>query len=627
MRYAKQKNITRRHFQIGQMDGIDRSSFADEKTLYDAYNLTSDGKPHWKTRPPRGRWHLLNEEQNETNSGVFVLNDPISGACSLEEGLCWTAGTKIYIGGKPLSDVTLQEGDRKQLLPIGKDLFVVPDGVLLHKDTQGVWQKRAAAAHVIINGPMFHMGGCDTNGVKRRLAVVGTSEPAVPYDSYQWVDTSVSPAVLKDKNEAGEWVQLEQDGWFFIFTGLHEKFHVGDYVDITAPGQFYMHNARVFKTEHNAIMVRGDIFADTSEGEGLHIQRRFPVIDHAVVCGNRIWGCRYGENIDGEFVNEIFCSALGDPLTWSRYGTGADDCYCASVGTPGAFTGAAVLYDDIVFFKENSVFCVSGKQPSDFRIAHNEGRGVRAGCERSIARLGSSVVYCGTDGVYRTNGIYTVRLCDGFPPTALENAVGGCIGEKYYLAAHRQNGEKCMFVFTAGRDTYHCEDNAIDVQYFVTQRNSLYMLCIPSTTQIAGISLYWMMICVSDWNAPDKYTNCLLTEGTQESDYGYARETDLRWYALTNELDCGTQATKCIREVAVRFELGESSLFGVELRTDRGECRQLGRFTGMGLRRRILHVSALPCETVQLYFYGHGECTIRDVEIIFENAKGEISRV
>ncbi len=499
MRYAKQKNIARQHFQIGTMDGIDRSSFADERTLQDAHNLTSDGKPYWKTRPPRGRWHLLNEEQDETNSGVFVLNDPISGACSLEEGLCWTTGSKIYIGGKPLDGIALRNSARKQLLPIGRDLFILPDGVLLHKDEQGIWQKQEA-------------------------------EPQV-------------------------------------------------------------------------------------------------VVDHAVVCGNRIWGCRYGENADGEFVNEIFCSALGDPLTWNRYGTGADDCYCASVGAPGAFTGAAVLYDDVIFFKENSVFCVSGTQPSDFRVTHNEGRGVRAGCERSIARLGSSVVYCGTDGVYRTNGSYTVRLCDGFPPTALENAVGGVSGEKYYLAAHDQNAEKCMFVFTAGRDTYHCEDNAINVQYLIPQRNSLYMLCIPNITQIVGISLYWMMICVADWNAPDKYTNCLLMEGSQESDYGYAPETDIQWYALTNELDCATPDTKCIREVAVRFELGDSALLCVELRTDRGEIKQLGRFTGKGLRRRILHVSALPCEAVQLYFYGHGACTIRNVEIIFENAKGEESRV
>ncbi len=627
MRYAKQKKIARQHFQIGTMDGIDRSSFADEHTLQDAHNLTSDGKPYWKTRPPRGRWHLLNEEQDETNSGVFVLNDPISGACSLEEGLCWTAGTKIYIGGKQIEEVTLQESDRKQLLALGRDLFIVPDGVLLHKEEDGYWTTTKAESRFSTEGTRFHFGGCDENGQTRGVAKAGNTTPDASNEMYDWIDTSVSPAVLKSMNENRTWVSIQNYGWYLSMPDVHEKFNVGDFVNITIPGQVFMRNACIFYKETDLICMTGEVYADQGAGSGVRIVRPFPVIDHAVVCGNRVWGCRFGENEDGEHINEIFCSALGDPLTWNRYGTGADDCYCASVGAPGAFTGAAVLYDDVVFFKENSVFCVSGKQPSDFRIAHNEGRGVRAGCERSIARLGSSVVYCGTDGVYRTNGSYTVRLCDGFPPTALENAVGGVIGEKYYLAAHDQNAEKCMFVFTAGRDTYHCEDNAINVQYLIPQRNSLYMLCIPNITQIVGISLYWMMICVADWNAPDKYTNCLLTEGSQESDYGYAPETDIQWYALTNELDCATPDTKCIREVAVRFELGDSALLCVELRTDRGEIKQLGRFTGKGLRRRILHVSALPCEAVQLYFYGHGACTIRNVEIIFENAKGEESRV
>ena len=71
------------------------------------------------------------------------------------------------------------------------------------------------------------------------------------------------------------------------------------------------------------------------------------------------------------------------------------------------------------------------------------------------------------------------------------------------------------------------------------------------------------------------------------------------------------------------FELDESALFCAELRTDKGERKSLGRFTGKGLRRRTLHVNAMPCESVQLYFYGHGGCVIRDVEIIYENMKGD----
>lgn len=628
MRYAKLKKLPRRSWQLPVMDGIDNSSYAGPGTLQQAYNLSGDGRPFWKTRPTRGRWHCVNQEQNEENSGMFALNDPISGACTLEEGLCWTAGKKIYIGGRHVQEIELTDTPKKQLLPMGRDLFVVPDGVFLHRDEQGVWTKKSADPHFVAEGDMFLMGGSDKEGIQKRYAVAGR-EPEDRYmNIYDWIDTSVSPAVIRRYNTTDDvWNDVEYYGWFVVYPGLHEEFRVGDIVNITAPGKFSLLNAQVYKVDVNMIYVTGDIYDNTDEGSGMHIQRFFPAIDHAAVCGNRVWGCRYGENTSGEFVNEIFCSALGDPLTWNRYGTGADDCYCVSLGAPGVFTGAAVLYDDVLFFKENTVFCVSGTEPADFRVACNEGKGVRNGCESSIARLGSNIVYCGTDGVYRTNGVYTLRLCNGLQPIALENAAGGVIGEKYYLAAQTQDGEDCMYVFTAGQDAYHREDNACKVQYFVPQRNSLYMLCQPMTLEAVGISVYFMMIMITDYNAPGKYTNCLMTEGKLESDYGYADETELRWYALTNALDCGTNDTKCIREVNVRFDLAEASLLCIDLRTDRGESRTLGRFTGQGIRSRTLHVNMLPCEEFQLYFYGNGSCSVRDVEIVYECAKGEMSRV
>ena len=134
MRYAKQTDVHRLSYRLESMDGIDRSSFATDSELQDALNLTSDGRPFWKTRPPRGRWHRLSEIENDTNSGLFVFNRPVSGACTLADGLCWTTGEHIYIGGKKIEEVTLTETERKQLLPMGRDLFIVPDGVFLHKN-------------------------------------------------------------------------------------------------------------------------------------------------------------------------------------------------------------------------------------------------------------------------------------------------------------------------------------------------------------------------------------------------------------------------------------------------------------------------------------------------------------
>ncbi len=627
MRYAKQTDVHRLSYRLESMDGIDRSSFATDSELQDALNLTSDGRPFWKTRPPRGRWHRLSEIENDTNSGLFVFNRPISGACTLADGLCWTTGEHIYIGGKKIEEVTLTETERKQLLPMGRDLFIVPDGVFLHKNEDGVWAQKYANERAVVFADGLRYGSCLADATDQKTCIASASAPESPADEQDWLDTSVSPAVLKAYSEADGWTAFEPDAWFFEIRYLQNTYKIGDVVDIRVAGQIRIRGAVITSVSDRQVVVQGTVVPDYEPGNAAEIGKSFPVIDHAVVCGNRVWGCRYGENQYGEFVNEIFCSALGDPLTWYRYGTGADDSYCASLGITGDFTGAGVLYDDVVFFKENAVITVSGTEPATYRVTSNEGKGVRKGCEKSIARLGSALVYCGVDGVYRTNGVHTLRLCDGLLPVALENAVGGVIGEKYYLAAHTTEGEKQMYVFTAGRNTYHREDNNYDVQFFVPQRNCLYMICMPTVTAVAGVELHWIVLMLTDCNAPGKSTNCLLEEGRTEADYGYAAETDMRWFALTQDIDCGTDRTKILREINVRFALGENAVVNMELRTDRGEVRKLASFTGAGIRRRTIHVRCKPCEVFRLYFSGFGECTIRETEIVYEIAKGEESHV
>ena len=184
-----------------------------------------------------------------------------------------------------------------------------------------------------------------------------------------------------------------------------------------------------------------------------------------------------------------------------------------------------------------------------------------------------------------------------------------------------------MYVFTAGRSTYHREDNNYDVQFFIPQRNCLYMICMPTVTAVAGVKLHWIVLMLTDCNAPGKSTTCLLEEGKTQADYGYAAETDMRWFALTQDIDCGTDRTKILREVNVRFALGENAVVSMELRTDRGEVRKLASFTGAGIRRRTMHVRCKPCEDFRLYFSGFGECAIREAEIVYEIAKGEESHV
>ena len=59
-----------------------------------------------------------------------------------------------------------------------------------------------------------------------------------------------------------------------------------------------------------------------------------------IECGNRLWGCKYGL-VDGETVNEIYASKLGDFKNWNCFAGLSTDSYAAARGSDGPFTGAA----------------------------------------------------------------------------------------------------------------------------------------------------------------------------------------------------------------------------------------------------------------------------------------------
>ena len=129
--------------------------------------------------------------------------------------------------------------------------------------------------------------------------------------------------------------------------------------------------------------------------QSVSIDRTVPDLDFICESNNRLWGCKYGiEN--GQVVNEIRASKLGDFRNWSCFMGISTDSYAASIGTDGAFTGAISQRGYPVFFKENAIHRVSGSSPSSFSIQTTNARGVQTGSWRR-AGTGS----CFTTGICR----------------------------------------------------------------------------------------------------------------------------------------------------------------------------------------------------------------------------------
>ena len=74
-------------------------------------------------------------------------------------------------------------------------------------------------------------------------------------------------------------------------------------------------------------------------------------------CGACAAACHEGAigMVDGKAVNELYCCALGDFKNWNRFLGISTDAWAASVGSDGAWTGAANYLGYPTFFKEHVI--------------------------------------------------------------------------------------------------------------------------------------------------------------------------------------------------------------------------------------------------------------------------------
>lgn len=191
----------------------------------------------------------------------------------------------------------------------------------------------------------------------------------------------------------------------------------------------------------------------------MQVERRAPVMDYIVEHKNRIWGCRYGENDKGQFVNEIYASALGDPLNWFRFEGTAADSYMMSVGTGGPFTGATATEDYVIFFKEDRCYLISGDEPANFRRREVPGPGVQAGSARSAVQSGGFVYYKSLSGVMRLSPYnYPTLISSALGDDVWTDAIGGTDDKKYYLSMVNPDGVRELYAFDFSTGQWTQED-------------------------------------------------------------------------------------------------------------------------------------------------------------------------
>ncbi|MBQ8836447.1 MAG: hypothetical protein IJ002_03160 [Clostridia bacterium] len=337
------------------------------------------------------------------------------------------------------------------------------------------------------------------------------------------------------------------------------------------------------KYDTDWVVIPGSLFmCDRASITGtMTLDFSLPLMDMVFESGNRLWGCRYGKNIDGKFVNEIYASELGNFRSFYSFRGISTDSYAVSLGSDGAFTGAVSFQGKPMFFKNNCCHTIYGAYPSSYQLVNNGDVGVAAGSGKSLCVIGGVLYYHGRDGVYRYSGAGSEMISGALGKGNFKNAVGGSCDRKYYLSMDDANNEAVLFVFDTVNGIWHKEE-AAHIEHFAAFNGDLYFIGNDQLCTIGGSA-----------GEPEK---------------------DIEWFAETGRIGFIYPDSQYVGKIQLRMTLpvGSSVNLYIEYDSD-GYWEALGSMEGRNSVSFSIPVMPSRCDHFRIKLSGIGECKIYSI--------------
>ena len=445
--------------------------------FFDMKNMTSD---YYPVLSPRGKRGLY---ASPTSPNGLITKD----------ALCYVDGSKFVINQKEI-DMGLND-EPKQLISMGAYVIIWPDKKYIntedHSDFGNIeaFYPGVEGQTVSADYEMCNLSGTAYTGAKK------SDTAPDPEETHLWIDTSSTPHALKQYSEtSATWTQIATTYVKISAPNIAQNFkqydavkisgfpqeskQLSDMNDITYPLWEAYHDPgddeRAEGTNDYVIIVGLLDEAVTYESK-LKLERTLPIMDFVIESGNRLYGCRYGPAANGEVVNEIYASKLGDFRNWNCFMQISTDSWVGGVGTDGQFTGAITHMGYPLFFKENCVHKVYGNYPANFQIQTTACRGVQKGCSRSLAIVNETLFYKSRSGVCAYDGSLPTEVSYAMGTEAYGEAVGGSNGNKYYISMKDVRGNYNLFVYDTAKGMWHKEDD-LPVDYFCSCNGEMYAI-------------------------------------------------------------------------------------------------------------------------------------------------------
>lgn len=563
------------------MRGFRNSFHLADGEFYDMRNLSSDSFPILSPRAKRGTYSSPQNAQG----------------LAAKDALCYVDGPDLVINEYhvPLGLSESEDMCPKQLVSFGANLLIFPDK--MYVNTADLTDYGAIEAETTSQTDVrFEL--CKADGSLYNSPLASAAEPTNPSNMDLWIDMSSTPHTLKQYSDSSEtWVTIPTTYIRIYSPGIGSNFEQYDGVTISgveAESLQDLNNTMVIWDKgDDYIVVMGILDAVTTQTNPITIKRQLPYMDYVIESQNRLWGCRYGVSLNGEIVNEIYASKLGDFKNWHCFMGISTDSYAVTVGTDGQFTGAITHLGYPLFFKENHLHKIYGNYPANYQVQTTACRGVQKGSSQSLAIVNETLFYKSRSAVCAYDGSLPTEISDALGEEQYFNAVAGANHNKYYISMQDINGEYQFFVFDVLKGLWHKEDNT-HARAFCACDGDMYFI-------------------------DDDTGKIMSVNGNGE------KETQpIKWMAETGVLGKDSPDKKYVSRLNIRMSLDVGTRVYIFAQYDSfGEWEPLFQITGKHLKTITIPIRPKRCDHLRLRIEGQGDAKIHSITRTMEQGSDE----
>jgi hypothetical protein len=581
MKYPKLRVTESSKQMVSTFKGYNHNLRIGYGEFFDMKNMTSD---HYPVLSPRG------------NRGVYATPTSPNGLIT-KDALCYVDGTK-FVMNEYRVEMGLND-EPKQLISMGAYVIIMPDKKYINtQDLTDHGNIEAFFPGVEAETVRASYEMCKIDGTEYTGAIKSASAPENAENMQLWIDISTTPHVLKQYSKTNAvWSPIATTYIKISAPGIAASFKQYDAVKITG---FPKESAQLSEMDgivyplweahhdpgdkdraegtNDFIVIVGLLDEAVTYETELKLERTMPVMDFVIESGNRLYGCHYGVAANGEVVNEIYASKLGDFKNWNCFMQISTDSWVGGVGTDGQFTGAITHMGYPLFFKENCVHKVYGNYPANFQIQTTACRGVQKDCEKSLAIVNETLFYKARSGVCAYDGSLPTEVSYALGNEAYGKAVGGANGNKYYISMADNLGAYHLFVYDVAKGMWHKEDD-LKVECFCSCDGEMYAVSNGKIITLLG-------------------------SGSKDL-------ANVDWMVETGEIGISSPDMKYLSRITIRMSMDLDAEVGIYAQydfSDEWECQCVLRSTS--LRSFSIPIRPKRCDHMKLRIEGVGGAKI-----------------